>query len=98
MGFALELLRVVLLMLLAGGLLGELLKYVYAYFGADLAGSEYGWLIGVVIYVWIFVLYRNLWQFSGWYKGNGRRKLSRRVTWGLLGGSAVLAVIIPWLG
>lgn len=94
MGFLLEVLRIVALMMLIGAALSALLHQIYALLGfADVNG----WLLGVAIYVMLFVMYRNQWQFTGWYKGKGREKLPRRFTIVLILCSIILAVTAPFV-
>jgi len=56
--------------------------------------EKYGWLVFLAIFLLIFVLYRNKLQFSGWYKGAGRKKLPKTVSQILLF-SAVFLLILP---
>ncbi|MDR7314411.1 hypothetical protein [Brevibacillus nitrificans] len=95
MGFLLEIVRIVLLALLIGAGMAALLHQVYASLGFEAIN---GWLLGVAIYIWIFILYRNKWQFSGWYKGKGREKLPRPFVIGLMVCSIVLVVLAPFAG
>lgn len=93
-GFLLELVRIVVLMVLIGAALSALMRQIYVYLGFDAVN---GWLLGVAIYLVLFVMYRNKWQFSGWYKGKGREKLPRRFTIGLILCSVILAVTAPFV-
>ncbi len=95
MGFLLEMLRIVLLMMLLGAGLAALLHQVYVLLGFD---SVNGWLLGIAIYLWLFILYRNRWQFGGWYKGKGGEKLPRMLTIVLIVCSIFLAVLAPFAG
>ena len=45
----------------------------------------------------IFVFYRNKLQFSGWYKGNEVKKLTRRTTWFLVIVALVALVLAIFL-
>ncbi len=72
----LELFRIIFIFLLLGSLIWLIVEKIYANTGAE----KYGWIGGLSIYVFLFVLYRNRWQFSGWYKGKGRQKLSGKTT------------------
>jgi len=75
----LEMLRIMLIFLFLGSILSMLLRSVYFLLNMNL---EYPILmlgsIGVLIL--LFVLYRNKFQFSGWYNGEVYEKLSRRTT------------------
>lgn len=92
MGFLLEIVRIVLLMLLIGAALTALLHQIYASLGFE---SVNGWLLGIAIYLWLFLLYRNKWQFAGWYKGQGREKLPRPLAIALIVCSIILALLAP---
>ncbi|SES04468.1 hypothetical protein SAMN04487944_11613 [Gracilibacillus ureilyticus] len=74
----LELVRIILIFGILGGILSQLLKNVYLAFGMD--AYNYGWIGYIAILIFLFVLYRNKWQFSGWYKGKGREKLPKKVS------------------
>ncbi|MRG88317.1 hypothetical protein [Salinibacillus xinjiangensis] len=93
----LELLRIILIFAILGGLLGELVHHLYA---TDAIHTDFEWLGGVAILVLLFVLYRNKLQISGWYKGKGTEKLSPGITRTLIGCSIFLFVspfIIGWI-
>lgn len=94
-GFLLEMLRVVLLMMIMGAAMSALFKQVYLFLGFS---GVNGYLIGIAIFLWLFVMYRNKWQFAGWYKGKKREKLPRRISFALLVCSALLIILAPFLG
>ncbi|WP_245917386.1 hypothetical protein [Bacillus canaveralius] len=73
MKILLELLRIVFIFFILGGIMTELLINVYASTGINV--DDYNWMGVLGILILLFVLYRNRWQFSGWYSGNGREKL-----------------------
>ncbi|AXI08344.1 hypothetical protein CV093_05370 [Oceanobacillus sp. 143] len=73
----LELLRVIFIMGILGGVGWLIIGNIYSMNGE---AKPYSWLGAIAIFVLIFVLYRNKLQFSGWYKGNGRNKLSKKVS------------------
>lgn len=58
--------------------------------------KSYSWLGIIGIFILLFVLYRNKWQFKGWYKGKSRRKLPKSATVTLISISALL-VISPFV-
>lgn len=88
-GTLLELLRIVLLLLIVGGLIGGLLGFVYSI--TETAKNYQGFaFIGILLV--FFVLYRNKFQFSGWYRGKGRKKLPKRVSHTLLTLSGLLFI------
>ena len=72
----LELVRILFIFLLLGGILGAILLNIYEGFHAE----QYGLLGGLGILLLLFILYRNKLQFSGWYQGPGREKFSKLVT------------------
>ncbi|MFE4240104.1 hypothetical protein [Peribacillus butanolivorans] len=39
-----------------------------------------GWFVGVAILIILFVFHRNRLQFSGFYKGKGKEKLSNKIS------------------
>ncbi|MEI4770062.1 hypothetical protein WAX74_10475 [Psychrobacillus sp. FJAT-51614] len=88
----LELVRIIFIFFIIGGILGYFLEFVYVEMGIDT--ENYGWLVFFAIFLLIFVLYRNKLQFSGWYKGVGRKKLPKIVSQILLV-SAVFLLILP---
>ncbi|MDG4657761.1 hypothetical protein P6P90_12405 [Ectobacillus antri] len=56
-----------------------------------LGSKEYNWLGFVAILLLLFVMYRNRWQFSGWYKGN--EKLPKKASAMLVFGAVVLLLL-----
>ena len=74
----LELVRIIVLFLIVGGIISELLMEVYTSFGTDT--TSYGWIGSVAILILLTVQYRNKLQFSGWYKGKGGKRLPKLVT------------------
>ncbi|MYL60267.1 hypothetical protein [Virgibacillus halodenitrificans] len=88
----LELFRIILIFGLLGGLIWEIIGNVYI---LNEATELYGWMAGLAIYVLLFIFYRNKFQFSGWYKGKGREKLSRTAT-GILLACAGILFLLPF--
>ncbi|SEN69061.1 hypothetical protein SAMN05192533_11784 [Mesobacillus persicus] len=88
-----ELLRIMIIFLVFGGLLGVILVKVYSALNIN---TTYGWLGGISILVLLFILYRNKLQFSGWYNGKGREKLSKRASY-LLFMISIFLLILPLL-
>jgi hypothetical protein len=74
----LELIRIILIIAFLGTFFGYLFKTVYTEFG--IYNEQYEWPLIVGIYILIFVLFRNKFQFSGWYNGKGSEKLPKRAT------------------
>ncbi|RDY69028.1 hypothetical protein ACJA3J_13175 [Halobacillus sp. SY10] len=89
----LELVRIVFLFIFGGALVWVVLGPFY---NVHPLSGEYQWLGAVGVYGILFVLYRNRWQFSGWYKGKGKKKLSRSMTRIIVFGS-VLLLASPWV-
>lgn len=58
--------------------------------------ESYSWLGAIAILLLIFVLYRNKFQFLGWYKGKGMVKLPKSVTVTLIL-SSVLLIVLPFV-
>ena len=65
----LELIRIIAIFILLGGLMGALMKFIYASLGINVDATNGGWIVGLSIFILIFVLYRNRLQFSGFYEG-----------------------------
>ncbi|MDZ5472961.1 hypothetical protein SM124_14680 [Bacillus sp. 31A1R] len=74
----LELARIILIFLFLGSILAYVLGTLYSEF--DINMEQYGWTASLGIYLFLFVLYRNRWQFSGWYKGKGKEKLPKKLS------------------
>jgi len=91
----LELVRIILLFGFLGSLLRMLFTFIYEFLGVNIANKE--WMVSLSIFILLFVLYRNRWQFSGWYKGKGREKLPKKVTNVLVSGASLLLILVPFL-
>lgn len=89
----LELLRIIIIFVLLGGLGGAILRKIYT---INEVTGNYSWLGSLAIFVILFVLYRNKLQFSGWYEGKGRKKLPEKVTITLIFTSIIL-IIAPFI-
>lgn len=89
----LELLRIILIFIFLGALGWLIIQGIYEVYGVT---ENYAWLGGVGILFFLFVLYRNKFQFSGWYKGKNRVKLPKSVSVILISCSIIL-MIIPLL-
>lgn len=88
----LELLRIIFIFLLLGGLIWVLIGNVYQFDGIE----NYQWLPGIGVYIVLFILYRNKMQFSGWYVGKGRKKLPAKVSRTLIG-IAIFLLVVPFI-
>jgi len=91
----LELIRIVFILVLFGGILTFFINYVYAQLGTNT--DTYGWIGGMGILILFFILYRNKLHFSGWYTGKGREKLPTKVAKILISSSIFLLISPPIL-
>lgn len=89
----LELLRIIIIFALLGGLGWAIIENIYT---INKSTESYSWLGALAILVLLFVLYRNKLQFSGWYKGKGRKKLPKKVSNTLIVTSIIL-IIAPFI-
>ncbi|SFA70000.1 MULTISPECIES: hypothetical protein [unclassified Bacillus (in: firmicutes)] len=94
MRFLLELIRIIVIFVIFGGLFGSLLENVYLVVGTDT--NNYGWIGSIAILILFFVVYRNKLQFSGWYKGKGRERLPIKVSKTLILSAITLLLIPPF--
>ncbi|MEG7619394.1 hypothetical protein [Enterococcus faecalis] len=92
----LELIRIIVLFFVIGCVMWGGVRLIYTSLGINIDGSYAGWLGGIAIYSLLFVLYRNKLQFSGFYDGPHRQKLSPKSTTTLVTVSAFL-LILPFL-
>lgn len=76
----LELIRIIILFSIIGCVMWGGARLMYISFDINVDGSYAGWLGGIAIYSLLFVLYRNKLQFSGFYNGPYRQKLSPTTT------------------
>ncbi|MDP1393513.1 hypothetical protein ACIQV0_06885 [Lysinibacillus capsici] len=76
----LELIRIIILFSIIGCVMWGGARLIYTSFDINVVGSYAGWLGGIAIYSLLFVLYRNKLQFSGFYNGPYRQKLSPTTT------------------
>ena len=75
----LEMLRIILIFGILGSILSSLLRTVYFLLNMNLEDPIL--MLGSIgILILLFVLYRNKFQFSGWYNGDVYEKLPRRTT------------------
>ncbi len=89
----LELLRIIFIFGLLGGLGWTLIGNIYT---INEATEPYSRLGALAIFVSLFVLYRNKLQFSGWYRGKGVKKLPKKVSARLIFISIIL-IIAPFI-
>ncbi|SHS10965.1 Uncharacterised protein [Mycobacteroides abscessus subsp. abscessus] len=95
MRILLELVRIILLFGFLGSLFWTLFSLIHEYLEINLANKE--WMLFLSIFILFFVLYRNRWQFSGWYNGKGREKLPKKVTNVLVFCACLLLILVPFL-
>ena len=89
----LELLRILLIFFLSGAFYSTMLGILYKSMGV----SQFEWLGALAVLIILFLIYRNRWQFSGWYKGEGRTKLSQKTTKLLITISVLLLILPPFI-
>lgn len=93
MRILLELLRIILIFLISGSFYSMGLSIVYKSIGV----SRFEWIGVLAVLVVLFVIYRNRWQFKGWYKGEEKVMLSQKTTKLLLSFAALLLILPPLL-
>ncbi len=91
----LELVRIAFIFVFFCGILSVLINYVYSKLGTNT--DTYGWIVLIAILILFFVLYRNKFQFSGWYTGKGREKIPKKVSKVLITISILLLLLCPIL-
>ncbi|MBK5443463.1 hypothetical protein JFU13_10350 [Peribacillus sp. TH24] len=91
----LELLRIVAIIFILGSLMGALVNLIYAGMEINVDNTTGGWFVGVAILIILFVFYRNRLQFSGFYKGKGKEKLSNKISIFLICFSMLMITIAP---
>ena len=96
MRIILELLRITVICLLLGAVLGGLVKLIYSGLGINIDYTPGAWIVGCAILVFLFVFYRNKLQFSGFYKSEGMVKLPRKVSIFLLSFVVILLIVAPF--
>lgn len=87
----LELCRIVCIF----GVLGAFFSFILTSFYRSLGVIQYEWVGYIAILLWLFVVYRNKWQFTGWYNGDGKEMLPKKVSHVLLSFSGVLFIFPP---
>lgn len=93
MRIVLELLRIIIVFILLGGLVWAIIGNIYT---INEVTERYSWFGSIAVLLLLFVLYRNKLQFSGWYKGKGKEKLSKPFSLMLIGIS-ILLIISPFI-
>lgn len=96
MRILLELIRVIVIFVLFGVISSYLLNKFYL--SLNLSLSNIGNIcVSVSLLILLFILYRNKWQFSGFYQGAQSRKLSRIVNRLLICSIIVLFIVAPFI-
>src|SRR5690625_5234363 len=88
-----ELLRIIIIFVLLGGVGWMLVENIYT---INETTENYSWLGAIAILLLLFVLYRNKLQFSGWYNGKGKVKLPKSVSHALIT-SSILLILLPFV-
>jgi|SRR5690625_2897984 len=88
-----ELLRIMIIFVFLGALGWVIIEDIYK---ANEISEAYSWVGLLAIFVLLFVLYRNKWQFTGWNKGKDRKKLPKKVSITLISISIIL-IILPFV-
>jgi len=86
----LELIRIILIFGFFEGLFYTVLNNVYKSLGV----TQYEWFGYLGTLLLLFIIYRNKWQFTGFYNGKEKEKLPSKVT-NFLTSSSVLLLILP---
>lgn len=73
------------------------MNIIYRLFSVNITNTNGSFLVGIAIFILLFVLYRNKLQFSGFYDGEGKIKLSERVSRSLISLSVFLFIIMPFI-
>lgn len=86
--FILEVLRVFFVVIVGSSLLFALESWVYSIAGKDILANA--WMLAIANLTIIFVFYRNVLQFSGWFISKNNKRLKKPLTMALLGVSLIL--------
>lgn len=99
MRIILELIRIIGLIFISGGLLWIVLNNIYHAFGFHLENNnQYILLFLLVTFIFVFIIYRNYLQFSGWYpKPKGKRLPKKILVALIIFELIILIIIIPLL-
>lgn len=92
--FILELLRILILLAVTLTILGSVEVFLYQLIFDDFS---FHWSMGLANFIIFFVLYRNRFQFKGWYKSERNKKLSSNATKILVTIALILIFFPLWL-
>lgn len=92
----LEFIRMFFLLIIFYLISANIIVYIYQKLGMKYSNT-YGIVMVISILIIFTVLYRNKLQFSGWYKGDVKDKLSNTLTKWLISIALLLLVLPPIL-
>ena len=90
MTILLELIRIIVIFFIIYLIFGSLIYIIYLDMSTDI--ETFGWMVLTAFLILYFVLYRNKFQFSGWYKGKERKSLPKNITIILVSSGSVLLI------
>jgi len=92
----LEFIRMFFLLIIFYLISGNIVVYIYKKLGVEFS-ITYGIMMVISLLIIFTILYRNKWQFSGWYKGDIKDKLSKTLTKWLISIALLLLLLPPLL-
>jgi hypothetical protein len=90
----LELFRVVLIVVFLGILISSIITFIYHLIHLSVGGLGFMFVFLATI-IFLFVVYRNKFQFHGFFRGKQLQKLSEKLTLILLVIAFLLIIIAP---
>lgn len=88
----LELIRIIFLFFIVVGIITFVKNLIYLKIG--ITAEKYAGFGFIAAFLLFFVIYRNKWQFSGWYQGKGKQKLPKKLSKYLVL-SAIFLLLLP---
>jgi len=88
MGFLLKLFRIFFIFVVPIVIVGAIFKNIYI--NIDTGAEKYSWISLIAIFIFMYVLYRNKYQFNGWDERKDKEKLSKGISLTLITLSAIL--------
>lgn len=88
----LELIRIIFLFFIVVGIITFVKNLIYLKIG--ITAEKYVGFGFIAAFLLFFVIYRNKWQFSGWYQGKGKQKLPKKLSKYLVL-SAIFLLLLP---
>ncbi|WP_099354066.1 hypothetical protein [Fredinandcohnia onubensis] len=92
----LELIRTLVFFLVVGSAIGAIVNFIYKIFEVKISEAPGGWFVVSAILIFIFLLYKNWFQFYSFVDGP-KSKLKKTNTTTLLIGAFLLLVIPVFL-